>query len=73
MMITRVIISEVIVGVDYYFFKEVFSVVAVVYNFIFWPGHTACGILVPRPGLKPMPLPWKHRVLTTGSLGKSLE
>ena len=25
-----------------------------IYLFIFWPCHAACGILVPRPGIKPM-------------------
>ena len=33
--------------------------------FFFWPRHMACGILVPRPGIKP-------RVLTTGPPGNSL-
>ena len=28
------------------------------------------GILVPWPGIKPIPLWWKHRVLTTGPSGK---
>ena len=23
--------------------------------FFFWPGRTACGILVPRPGIEPKP------------------
>ena len=23
--------------------------------FFFWPCHTACGILVPRPGIEPVP------------------
>ena len=33
--------------------------------------HAACGILVPQPGIKLEPLLWKHRVLITGSTGKS--
>ena len=36
--------------------------------FVYWPHLTACGILVPRPGIKPMP----PAVLTTGPPGKSL-
>ena len=32
----------------------------------------ALRILVAWPGIKPMPLQWKHRVLTTGPPGKSL-
>ena len=40
----------------------------------FWGGHTAqlMGILALRPGVKPVPLQWKGRVLTTGPPGKSL-
>ena len=37
-----------------------------------WPCHVACGIIVPQQGLNPYPLQWKHRVLTTGQPGKSL-
>ena len=37
----------------------------------FWPYCMACGISVPQPGIKPCPLQWKHRVLTTGPPGKS--
>lgn len=35
----------------------------------------ACKILVPRSGpeIEPCPLQWKHRALTTGLLGKSLQ
>lgn len=40
------------------------------FNFIFWPCHTACGILVPRPGMEPMPTSLK--VLTTEPPGKPL-
>ena len=39
--------------------------------FFFWPPLAACGILLPQPGIEPMPLQWKHGVLTTGPLGKS--
>ena len=31
----------------------------------------ACGALFPQPGIEPMPLHWKHRVLTTRLPGKS--
>ena len=46
-------------------------------NYVFflagWGGrHAACGILVPRPGMEPNRLHWKHSVLTTGLPGKSL-
>ena len=42
--------------------------------FFFWPRHVACGILVPRPGIEPMPPAVKapSPVLTTGPPGKSL-
>ena len=30
-----------------------------------WPYCTACGILVPSPGIKPVPLHWKLGVLTS--------
>ena len=36
-----------------------------------WPHHTACGTLVPRPGVKPMPPALEGIVLNTGPLGKS--
>ena len=32
---------------------------------------TACGILVSRPGIEPVPLQWEHRGLTSGSPGSS--
>ena len=37
----------------------------------FWLYHTACRILVPWPGIKPMPLQWKLGILTTEPSGKS--
>ena len=37
----------------------------------FWPHSVAWGILVPWPGIEPVPLQWKHRVLTTGPPGNS--
>ena len=41
--------------------------------FFFWPHPAACRILVPRPGTEPVPLQWKHGVLTTGLPGNSLK
>ena len=43
------------------------------FKLIFWPRHTACGILIPDQGSNPRPLHWKHRVLTTGPPGSSLK
>ena len=37
----------------------------------FWLPHKACKMLVPRPGIQPLALHWKPRVLTTGQPGKS--
>ena len=34
--------------------------------------HMACRILSPNQGIKPEPLQWTHKVLTTGFPGKSL-
>ena len=39
--------------------------------YVFWPSSVTCGILVLQPGMEPVPLHWKLRVLTTGPLGKS--
>ena len=39
----------------------------------FWSHHEACRILVPLPGIKPCPLQWNCRALTTGLPGKSHE
>ena len=41
------------------------------FSFFFWLHHTACGILVPQPGIEPVPLQWKHGILTTGPPGNS--
>ena len=38
------------------------------YPFLYF-GHEACEILVPQPGIEPVPLQWKHRVLITGLPG----
>ena len=40
-------------------------------EFFFFLQCTACRILVPQPGMEPRV--WKHRVLTTGLPGNSLE
>ena len=37
--------------------------------FFLWPCHTACRILIPPPGIEPVPLQWKHGVLTIGFQG----
>ena len=36
-----------------------------------WLCCSACGSLVPWPGIEPGPRQWKHRVLTTGQPGNS--
>ena len=41
------------------------------FNFIYWPGHGACGILVPPSGVEPVSPALKGEVLTTVSLRKS--
>ena len=38
---------------------------------IFWGGHKAYGILVPRPGIEPALPALEGKVLTTGPPGKS--
>ena len=40
--------------------------------FIYWPHRTACRILVPWPGIEPVPLHCKYGVLTTALSGNSL-
>ena len=42
------------------------------WHFFFLSHCTTCGILVPWPGIEPVPLQQKCRVLTTGPPGKSL-
>ena len=39
--------------------------------FFFFFGHPACGILVPQPRTEPIPLHWKHGVLTAHPPEKS--
>ena len=41
------------------------------FSFFFWPHCAACGILVPRPGIEPVPPAVERGVLTTGPPGKS--
>ena len=41
-------------------------------GFSFWPHPVACGILVPHPGIKPVPPALEGRVITTGPPGKVL-
>ena len=41
-------------------------------EFIFWPHYAACRILVPWPGIEPMPPELEAQVLTTGPLVKPL-
>ena len=38
---------------------------------LFNVGHTPWHLEFPQPGLRPMPLHWEHRVLTTGPSGKA--
>ena len=40
--------------------------------FFFWPCITAFGILVPQPGIEPVPLHWKHGLVTIGPQGSPL-
>ena len=40
-------------------------------NFFFWPGSTACGILVLQPTIQPRSSTVKAPVLTTGPPGNS--
>ena len=41
---------------------------------MFWFfGHEACGIIVPQPGIEPVPPALEGKVLTTGLLEKSQE
>ena len=40
---------------------------------VFWPCFLVWEILVPRPGIRPMPPAVKHTVLTAGPTGNSLD
>ena len=55
------------------FFKKTIMIYLFIY--FYWLRHRAqpCEVrLVPHPGFEPVPLHWKHRVLTTALPGKSL-
>ena len=56
-----------------HFFKVFIEFVKILLQFYVWFfGREACGILVPLPGVEPVPAALKSKVLTTGPLGKSL-
>ena len=62
-MITLRRIGKLAIFLSFFFF---------IFFFFFWPGHP-CGMQdLPQPRVKPVPLNWEHRVLTTGLPGKSL-
>ena len=42
------------------------NIIEFIYIFHFWLHCAACRVLVPWPGIKPAPLHWKLRALTTG-------
>ena len=52
--------------------QHVSSDFIIYYHFWRGPCHTACEILVPWPGIKPMTQHWKHGVLSTGPPEASL-
>ena len=55
------------------FFKVFIEFVKHCFCFMFWFfGTEACRILVPRPGIEPVPPALEGKVLTTGPPGKSL-
>ena len=49
--------KEIILELDYDWniFKNTISSPIFFFSFIFWPHPVACGILVPWPGIEPMP------------------
>ena len=54
------------------FFKSLLNLLQYCFCFMFrFFGHEACGILAPRPGIKPTPPALEGEVLTTGPPGKS--
>ena len=57
---------------DFHFIIANYQVTFFFSKKLFWLCLMAWGILVPWSGIKPMPLQWKYRVLTTGLLMKSL-
>ena len=58
--------------VFFLFFFLSFERREVLFTFIFWPHHTTCGILVPRPGLEPRPLALKSQSPNYWTAGKVL-
>ena len=56
------------------FLKSLLNLLQYCFCFMFWIfGPEACGILAPRPGIKPTPSALEGEVLTTGLPGKSLQ
>lgn len=49
------------ISIEPYHLRFLFS-----FLLFFFFGHTTCGNFSPRPGIKPTPLQWKGRALTTG-------
>ena len=61
-LVLKCIIGRVKEGMSFFF----------LYIYIFWPCRAACGILVPRPGIEPMPRALGVQRKSTGPPGKSL-
>ena len=62
-------VDRVLARLSVFFFSTSEPALGAIYLLI---GHVARGILVAQPRIKPMPLHWKHRVLTTEPPGKAL-
>ena len=61
------------VVVSFIRFGKFLAIISSNFFFFFWSYRTACGILVPQPGIEPGLTAVKARgVLTTGPLGNSL-
>ena len=56
-----------------YFFKVFieFITIVLIFFFFWFFGPEACGILVPSPGIEPVPSALEGEVLSTGPSGKS--
>ena len=50
---------------------KVFTEFVIILLLFYIFGHKACGILAPRPGIKPAPPELEGKVLTTGLPGES--
>ena len=48
-----------------------FSKFFIIFIYLFWLCHKACEILVPQPGIKPIPPALEAQILTTELPGKS--